>query len=162
MNGLLLTLVAAVSALQAPIRHPRLQPAVARMCASTELPASGAAVHGLHLAAPIRHLRLQPSAARMCATASTELSASGVAGILRRGVFGRLRSTWARCTNDVCDVEWRPFERVRRLIPRKRPLRRLRMCEEGTYKVRRMEGVRRFEFTENLKECSVDGAMDML
>ena len=76
-------------------------------------------------------------------------------------------SKWAaRCDDDACDVDGfrfglatRPLRWVRALLPKKRPLRKLSLCEGGTFKVRRDGEERKMVFLvdQNAPDtCSID------
>lgn len=110
----------------------------------------------------------------MCASVSTNsfkvasASMDKGRGTVRVGVLARpvsfFRSTWSRvlCSYDVCTTEFRPFKRIRSIFPHKRALRRLRMCEEGTYKVNRASGQRMLEFHKSTSdECGL-AAIEMI
>ena len=80
------------------------------------------------------------------------------------GIIGRIRSVWAMCDEQLCRVDRpRPIEFVRRLIPKRRPLKQLRMCDAGVLKVKRTEdGSRQMYYAETPKEeCNLEEAMDM-
>jgi hypothetical protein len=119
-----------------------------------------------------RHGRPVP----MCASVTTDSIVVGSASMakgtdtntIRRGVLARplsfFRSTWSqlRCSYDVCTTDFRPFKRIRSIFPRKRALKRLRMCEEGTYKVNRASGQRMLEFHKSKSDGCDLAAVDML
>jgi hypothetical protein len=111
--------------------------------------------------ANLRHARPVPMRASVCAKVASTSMTKGAA-TLPHSLFARpssfFRSTWSRlrCSYDVCTTEFRPFKRIRSLFPRKRALRQLRMCEEGTYKVNRAGGQRLLEFHKSKsEECNL-------
>ena len=59
-----------------------------------------------------------------------------------------------------------PVRFVRMLLPKRRPLTRLQLCEEGTIKVMKIDGTRQFirepKRDQISAECSVSDAMEFL
>ena len=88
----------------------------------------------------------------------------------RRVIFGlqSLRAAWARCDEQLCRVGGlpNPVRFVRMLLPKRRPLTRLQLCEEGTIKVMKIDGTRQFirepKRDQISAECSVSDAMEFL
>jgi len=82
-------------------------------------------------------------------------------------MVSRVRSVLSRCDDAVCRVGGafsilQPRQWLRALIPRRRPLRRLRMCEEGTVKVKTTKaGTRELVVFARKEECALD-ALDYL
>ncbi len=80
-------------------------------------------------------------------------------GRLSRWLAGRLR-----CTLDYCAIGG---SAVRRLLPRRRPLRRLSLCDEGeSVKVSRSGGKRIIKCVDppaaEAEECDLDDAISLL
>ena len=76
------------------------------------------------------------------------------------------RGVWARCDEQLCRIDGppNPFAFWSRLMPRRRPLTRLQLCEEGTIKVRTSGELRSFVLhpSESEKDtCSVEDALDL-
>lgn len=90
--------------------------------------------------------------------------------LLRRvgaAVAAPVRGLWVRCDEQLCRIDGppiNPLALLARLVPRRRPLSKLQLCEEGTIKVRTTGTTRTFEMhptREEKETCSVDAALDM-
>ena len=123
----------------------------------------------------VRHLGHPPRAAVRMTAATDPSDAVALPTVRRPRLFRRVgaaiaspvRGMWVRCDEQLCRIDGppNPFRLLSKLVPKKRALNRLQMCEEGTVKVKTTQGVRDFVMVpaaEDKDTCSVDAALDML
>ena len=120
-------------------------------------------------AAPLaRSHRTPPPVVARIATEAVPLPPVSRVTRFRVALVKPLSALWARCDEAVCEVGgWpNPIRAVRRLMPKRRPLDRLQLCEEGTVKVMKSDGGSRTMVLipppVEKDACDVSAVMDLM